>query len=77
MPYISSLERLAMEEGEQRGEQRGELKGLAIAVRIKFGSAGEDYLRELQSRADFDWVARLEAELFAAASLDDLRAKVG
>jgi hypothetical protein len=85
VPYISSLERLAMEEGEHRGEQKGEQKGelkglgkgLAIAIRIKFGPAGEDLLRELQARTDSDWVSRLENELLNATSLEDLRARIG
>ncbi len=44
MPFIPSFERLAHEEGKRKGEREGNRKGLlqgiAVSLKIKFGSTG-------------------------------------
>jgi hypothetical protein len=81
MPYISSFEQVAMEEGEKRGETRGEKRGearglkdgLALALTVKFGKAGRRLAAEMQRISDLETLRRVKAAVETAASPDDIR----
>ena len=81
MPFVTSWERFAKEDGRVEGRAEGEVKGraealrksLGVVLKLKFGPAGSAFAAELQSVAD---AVRLEAVLDgveAAATPDDLR----
>jgi hypothetical protein len=62
MPYVTSIERMAREEGRQEGEQeglqKGLLRGLELALVAKFGEEGRKLLPKLRALKD---PAKLEA----------------
>jgi hypothetical protein len=69
MPYVTSIERLAREEGLEKGL----LAGIASRLKIKFGPAGTRLMPRIRKVKD---VSRLEAILEAiqeANKPDDLR----
>jgi hypothetical protein len=73
MPYVTSIERLAREEGLEKGLEKGLLAGIASSLKIKFGSAGTRLMPRIRKVKD---VSRLEAILEAiqeANKPDDLR----
>ena len=67
MPYITSFERLAKEEGEARGRVEGRVEGraeglqdgIAIALRVKFGEAGGKLADEVRQIADWAILGRI------------------
>jgi len=66
MPYVTSFERMAREEGEKRGEKRGEVKGLAKALlkqlRIKFGPPQPEWEKRILAATPEQldlWVERI------------------
>lgn len=77
MPYVTSFEKMAMEEGEARGEARGRAEGLkdgiAVALKIKFGAAGQQLASELDPINDLETLRRVAASIETAGSVDDVR----
>jgi hypothetical protein len=80
MPYVTSIERLAREEGRQQGLQEGMealRKGILELLKSKFPRAGSMYARKVRAESDIE---RLQAILIAvgrAETLDDVRAVLG
>jgi predicted transposase YdaD len=60
MPYITSVDRLGREEGRQEGRQDGRqeglreglLAGIELALKLKFGEAGQAVVPEIRALAD-------------------------
>jgi hypothetical protein len=73
MPYITSFEQMAMEEGEARGEARGLKNGIALALRLKFGQASLQILDEIQQIDDFQVLRKITQAIESAATLNDVR----
>jgi len=73
MPYITSFEQMAMEEGEARGEAKGLKDGISVALRLKFGEAGKLLIPELRQINDVDTLKRVTDSIEAAATVDDVR----
>jgi hypothetical protein len=77
MPYVTSIERFAMEEGEARGEVRGEAKGLregiSVLLRVKFGPAGRELMPQLEAIADPTRLRELSTAIESAATVDEVR----
>jgi hypothetical protein len=85
MPYVTSIERLAMEEGRQKGRQEGReegrregieglQKGILELLKSKFPAARAKYARKVRAERDIE---RLQAILVAvgrAEKLDEVRA---
>jgi hypothetical protein len=69
MPYITSVERLAMERGEAMGLRRG----LGTAVKLKFGAAGVDLLPAIESIQDLGKLRALEDAIPSTATADEFR----
>ena len=72
VPFITFAEREGRWIGEQEGLQAGLVRGLALALRLKFGTAGTAFADEIQSQP----ATRLQAILDgveSAQSVDDLR----
>ena len=77
MPYVTSIERLAIEEGREQGLEQGLRKGLltgiAQCLRLRFGATDLELMTEIEQITD---VKRLQAVLHyiaTAASPDDLK----
>jgi hypothetical protein len=76
MAYLSSIERLAMEEGHEKGLREGLLQGISAALKSRFGSGGLKLLprvRALESTAKLQWL--LQA-IPGAASLEEVRKRL-
>lgn len=90
MPYITSIERLAMEEGMEkgmekgreegleRGKVRGQLlglaEGIALAIEIKFGEVGLQLAPLLTATQDVERLREVERAIRAGASFEEVRA---
>jgi hypothetical protein len=71
MPYITSFERLAREEGKREGL----LESLAISLEARFGEMGTAFAQELQAVSDIDTLRKIQRNIVVASnSIDDLRA---
>src|SRR5207249_4854516 len=77
MPYLSSFERLAMEEGLEKGKIEGKIEGLLNGIEVvleaKFGAAG---LKLLPRARAWNSVEKLEAflqKIRSASTLAEVR----
>jgi hypothetical protein len=68
MPYITSIERLA----KQEGVQQGLIEGIDIALRAKFGARSRQLLHEIRAIEDVDKLRKLGQALIKAKSPDDI-----
>jgi len=81
MPYVTSLERIAKEEGLQQGRQEGQqqglrdglLSGIAVALKLRFGEAGSQLLSEIRTIESVEILQTIQEALLTANSLDDIR----
>jgi hypothetical protein len=69
MPYVTSVERLAKEEGRQEGL----LLGIRVALTCKFGSAGRRLMPKVRAIKDIDRLESFAQALEKADSLAALR----
>jgi hypothetical protein len=89
MPYITSVERIGREEGREEGLQAGReeglqvgreegmreglLAGIELALRIKFGSAGQELVPEIRQIIDLTTIRAIHDRIEAAQTIDDVR----
>jgi len=73
MPYVTSIERLAKEEGRQEGRQEGRLALLLSLLRRRWGPL-TDGLEERISALPFEQLEDLAEALFGFTSLADVKA---
>jgi hypothetical protein len=78
MPYITSVERIGMqqglEQGRQEGLRRGLLAGLEVALAAKFGAEGERFFAELRAVEEVAVLAAVAERLKTAATLAEVQA---
>ncbi len=67
MPYVTSVERLAREEGRQEGRQEGLREGIASVLEIRFGAEAASIMAQI---AQLSTVAVLEQVLQAAKTIE-------
>jgi hypothetical protein len=73
MPYVSSIERLAKNEGLREGL----LEGLALAVEAKFGEVDSHLLDEIRALQSLGQLRKVGQALKKAETLDDFRRSAG
>jgi predicted transposase YdaD len=77
MPYVTTVERRALERGRQEGEQHGRetglLRGIETALELKFGAAGLQLLPEIQAIHDLEKLDVILQRIRTAATPDELR----
>lgn len=77
MPYATSFERLAREEGLAEGKAEGLREGLLEAIelglKLRFGAEGLQCLPAIQQLADIDALRRIKQAIETAATPDDIR----
>ncbi|MBY0522636.1 MAG: hypothetical protein K2R98_04535 [Gemmataceae bacterium] len=77
MPYISSIERSAIQKGLERGREEGLreglLAGLALGLELKFGARGKRLMARVRRIEDVAALQSFQLALKSAASLDELR----
>jgi predicted transposase YdaD len=77
MPYVTTFERLAREEGKAEGKAEGLLEGLLEAIelglKLRFGSDGLQFLPAIRQLATIDELRRIKRAIETATTLDDIR----
>ena len=85
MPYVTSIERMAREEGRtegrtegrreglQQGEVRGLQQGLEVALEVKFGAASAELLPLVQAEQRVDVLRAVQRAIRTAQTLADVR----
>jgi hypothetical protein len=69
MPYVTSIERLAREEGRQEGLKRG----MALVLEVRFGAAGKRLGRKIKPITDSARMRQL-ARIVKTGTLQEIRA---
>jgi len=81
MPYVTNVERMAQERGEERGRREGEERGrretlletIATGLEARFGPEGLELLTAVQQVQDIGVLRALHKAMWTGATLDDLR----
>ncbi len=73
MPFVTSLERMAQEEGLKKGERIGLLEGLELSLELKFGAAGKSFYAELNAIPDTAKLRAVHQAILRAGSIEDLK----
>ena len=77
MPYVTSLERFAKEEGWEEGREEGLKEGLKRSIRmglkLRFGSSGVQLMPEIEKIGDHETLERVEAGIEDGLSIDELQ----
>jgi hypothetical protein len=81
MPYVTSVERLARQEGLAEGRQEGLIEGLqegiTLALESKFGSASKKLLRKVRQLNDVERLRGVADALRTAATLHKVSELLG
>jgi hypothetical protein len=77
MPYVTSVERMALQRGREEGLREGLLKGLALGLELKFGAGGKRLMTRIRRIDNVDKLEALQQALKTAASLNELRQALG
>ncbi len=81
MPYVTSIERRAHQEGRQEGHQEGRQEGMLQGVRdllqqtlqVRFGTAPESLLRKVEQCQDVAALLALHKQALTVPSIDELQ----
>ena len=74
MPYFSSIERMAREEGREEGRAEGLRQGIEVALELKFGAAGAELLPLVQVEKRVDVLHAVQRAIRTAQTLMEVRA---
>ncbi len=76
MPYITSTERLAREEGREQGREEGRqvmADTVSLVLELKFGDKGSEFAQEVCQVKSFAKLMAIQQAIRAGKSLDELR----
>lgn len=77
MPYVTSIEQMAkqegMQEGRREGLREGLISGIELALELKFGSEGAQVLPEIAQIEDVETLKAIQSGLRQVSTLAELR----
>ena len=73
MPYVTSVERLARQEGIQKGILQGAVDLLRQSLEVRFGEVPASLLEKIQQCQDVDVLRAIHKQVLTVGSLDELR----
>ena len=77
MRYVTSVERIGREEGRVEGRQEGLseglLAGIELALKLKFGPAGQEIIPEIRRLTGLALIRAVYARIETATTIDDVR----
>jgi len=73
MPYITSIERMAQEEGWKEGREEGLRKGIAAVMEVRFGESGLTLMQEIEPIDKVDILQTILDRARTVATPDQLR----
>jgi len=73
MPYVTSFERLAKEEGRKEGLQEGLIRAIESSLRVKFGEPGIRLMPEIRQIEDEGKLEAIHDALISGESLEGVR----
>ena len=76
MPYVTSIERMAIKKGREEGREEGLLRAIAAILKKNFGAQGQKLLPKFRAGKDVARLEELLEALLAAQTLDEARALV-
>jgi len=81
MRYVTSVERIGREEGREQGREEGRQEGLSegllagieLALKLKFGPAGQEIIPEIRRLTGLALIRAVYARIETATTIDDVR----
>jgi hypothetical protein len=73
MPYVTSFERLAKEEGRVEGRVETLLPAIELALKLRFGAEGLQLMTEIRRRAELHILEAVFQAIRNDATVDDVR----
>lgn len=73
MPYVTSVERIAKQEGVREGLLEGLLEGIKLGLELKFGDEGLELLPEISQIQDTELLKEIQSGIKQASSTEELR----
>ena len=67
------LDELIWKQGFEQGAKEGFLRGFSTALKLKFGTEGLDFVKEMRAVSDSATFFRIQEAFFSAIVVDDLR----
>jgi hypothetical protein len=77
MPYVTSIERLAKEEGKEEGLREGLLEAIDLGLELRFGKAALQVCPRVRDIADLSRLRELKVALTRVGSVGEFEALVG
>jgi hypothetical protein len=76
MPYVTSVERLAREEGREEGLRQGLIEAIALGLECKFGKPGLEILPRIRAWKSVPRLENLKEAIRTATSLAEIRRRI-
>ena len=73
MPYVTAIERMAMEKGLERGELSALKRGIEVALQLKFGTDGLQLLPLVREVERVEVLRAVQDSIRTAGALDEVR----
>lgn len=73
MRYVTSVERIGIEQGIEQGIKQGLIKGISLGLKLKFGESGQSLLPEIESIGDVDLLSTILEAIETVATVEQLR----
>ncbi|MBW4613218.1 MAG: Rpn family recombination-promoting nuclease/putative transposase [Desmonostoc vinosum HA7617-LM4] len=73
VPYITSLEKRAIQKGIEQGIEQGLLEGIELALELKFGDSGLNLMLEISQIKNIEKLRAIKAALKTVQTVEELQ----